>query len=172
MTRARVGLVMAGVLLVPACAGHPSPSVTTAAGPSLPTVEEARVSALLPFGGVGAWAGTFDGTLALLGAATVDVEPPDDPAWGSVRALVADDRGGLIAAAGSGLFRWSGDGWEALGPAGGGAVPTTLAAGMGAVWVGWADPSTGRGSLARVGGEIWALRDQTTAIASARWSTR
>jgi len=167
MTRALVGLVMAGVLLVPACAANPSPSATTVAESSLPTVEEARVSALLPFGGAGAWAGTFDGTLVLLGAATVAVEPPDDPAWGSVRALAADAHGGLIAAAGSGLFRWSGDGWEALGPGGGGVVPTALATGEGAVWVGWADPSSGRGSLTRVGGETWALPDHTTVIASA-----
>jgi formylglycine-generating enzyme required for sulfatase activity len=159
--------VIAGGLLVPACGGNPSPAATTDGAATLPTAEEARVTAFLPFGGVGAWAGTFDGTLVLLGAATVAVEPPEDPAWGSVRALTADDRGRLVVAAGSGLFRWSGAGWESLGPAGGGAVPTTLATGGGAVWAGWADPSTGRGSLARVGAEAWALPDEVTAIASA-----
>jgi len=152
-------------LLAAACTG-PSPAGSSTTTAPLPTVEEARVTAFLPFGNAGAWAGTFDGTLALLGAATVAVDLPDDPAWGSVRALT-DDHGDVIAAAGSGLFRLSPGGWQALDPGSRGAIPTALAAGGDAVWVGLADPATGRGSLARVGGETWVLHDQTTAIASA-----
>ena len=166
MTRALLALVMAAVLLVPACAGNPSPATTTVAAAALPSAEEARVSAFLPLGGVGAWAGAFDGTLALLGASTVVVEAPDDPAWGSVRAL-ADDHGELVAAADSGLFRLGGEGWEALGPSGDGALAISLAAGADGIWVGRADPATGVGSLARAGGESWALRDHTAVIASA-----
>lgn len=48
MTRALSALVMAAVLLVPACAGNPSPATTTVAAAALPSAEEALVSAFLP----------------------------------------------------------------------------------------------------------------------------
>ncbi|MBM3694535.1 MAG: hypothetical protein FJW79_01160 [Actinobacteria bacterium] len=167
MARARVAALLTVTLLCAACSPQAAPPSSGPPGPGpLPTAEEARITAILPFGGAGAWVGTFDGTLAILGASAVPVEPPDDPAWGSVRALVFEDED-LIAAAGTGLFRLGNDGWEALDPAGGGVVSTSITVGPEGIWVGRADPATGLGSLGRAGGEAWPLRDHTTVIPSA-----
>lgn len=163
MRHAVAACLLAAVQVAAGCSPGPS---TTVAGGDLPSADEARVTAILPSGGAGAWVGTFDGTLTLVGVEAAAVQPPDDPAWGSVRAL-ADDGGALLVAAGTGLFRLGEDGWEAVGPPPGGALATSLAGGAGALWVGRADPATGLGSLARAGGEAWVLHDHTTAIASA-----
>ena len=125
-----------------------------------------RVTAFLPFGGVGAWVGVSTAPWRSSGRLPWQWRPRTTRR-GDRSSALADDGGDLIAAAGTGLFRLGGEGWEALGPWGDGAVPVSLAAGGGAVWVGRADPATGRGSLARVGGEAWALPDHTTVIASA-----